>query len=64
MDFIRALQKEKSVLILPADKGKATVVVNTNNYEEKVNNLQQDDKTYEKMYPNPTSRYKKNWWIS
>ena len=56
---LKSLQKEKSILILPADKGKATVVVNTNNYEEKVNNLLQDGKTYEKMDSNPTSRYKK-----
>ena len=35
-----------SVIILPVDKGWAVVVMNTNDYTGKVNNLLHDDKTY------------------
>ena len=41
------LKKEKSIIILPADKGKATVVMDTDEYEQKVTTS--DDKTYEKL---------------
>ncbi|XP_072043325.1 uncharacterized protein [Amphiura filiformis] len=56
---LRNLQKEKSILILPADKGKATVVVDTDDYESRVNHLLQDEKTYEKMESDPTPKYKR-----
>ena len=46
---LRDLAKDKSVTILPADKGRAVVVMNTNDYTEKVNNLLNDDKTYQKI---------------
>ena len=46
---LRDLAKDKSVTILPADKGRAVVVMNTNHYTEKVNNLLNDDKTYQKI---------------
>ena len=41
------LKKEKSIIILPADKGKATVVMDTDEYEQKVTTS--DDKSYEKL---------------
>ena len=43
---LRDLAKVKSVTILPADTGRAVVVMNTNDYTERVNNLLNDDKTY------------------
>jgi len=43
------LAKDKSVTILPANKGRAVVVMNTNDYTEKVNNLLNNDKTYQKI---------------
>ena len=46
---LRDLAKDTSVTILPADKGRAVVVMNTNDYTDKVNNLLKDDKTYHKI---------------
>ena len=45
-------RKEKSIMILPADKGKATVIMDTGEYEQKV-------KTYEKLNKDPTPKYKR-----
>ena len=45
--------------IFPADKGKATVVMDTQEYEEKVLAMLSDRKTYEVLKSDPTSRYKK-----
>ncbi|XP_072039538.1 uncharacterized protein [Amphiura filiformis] len=42
-----------------ADKGRSTVVTSTDGYEEKVNNLLSDEKTYEKLKGDPTSKYKR-----
>ena len=61
--MLRDLAKDKSVTILPADKGRTVVVMNTNDYTEKVNNLLNDDKTYQKITDkrrNPTSSTEKS----
>ena len=42
-------RKEKSIKILPADKGKATSIMDTNECEKKVTTMLSDDKTYEKL---------------
>ena len=47
---IQELKKEESVLILPADKGKATVVIDVSEYEEKINEMLSDERTYEKTH--------------
>lgn len=41
---LRDLTKDTSVTFLAADKGRTVVVMNTNDYAEKVNNLLNDDK--------------------
>ena len=46
-------------MILPADKGRATVVMDKNEYEEKVNSMLNGAHTYEKLQANPTSSYKR-----
>jgi len=60
---LRDLAKDTSVTILPADKGRAVVVMNTNDYTDKINNLLNDDKTYHKITDkrrNPTSSTEKS----
>ena len=60
---LRHLAKDTSVTILPADKGRAVVVMNTNDYTDKINNLLNDDKTYHKITDkrrNPTSSTEKS----
>ncbi|XP_072030495.1 uncharacterized protein [Amphiura filiformis] len=56
---LKDLRKEDTILILPADKGKSTVVLDKEDYEEKVNIMLNDDKTKEKLKSDPTARYKK-----
>ena len=60
---LRDLTKDTSVTILPANKGRAVVEMNTNDYTDKVNNLLKDDKTYHKITDkrrNPTSSTEKS----
>ncbi|XP_072036723.1 uncharacterized protein [Amphiura filiformis] len=56
---LKQLKKDKSIIIMGADKGRSTVVTSTDGYEEKVNNLLSDEKTYEKLKGDPTSKYKR-----
>ena len=58
-DAIKTLQKETSVKILGADKGRATVVMDTEEYEEKLANMLNDTNTYVKLDKDPTPKYKK-----
>ena len=44
---IKPLKKNDSILIMGADKGRSTVVLDKDNYEEKVHKMLQDEKTYE-----------------
>ncbi|XP_014676727.1 PREDICTED: uncharacterized protein LOC106816618 [Priapulus caudatus] len=52
------LKREPSIMILPADKGKATVVVDKDDYEKQVNTMLSDVKTYGKLKKDPTTKYK------
>ncbi|XP_054645213.1 uncharacterized protein LOC129188546 [Dunckerocampus dactyliophorus] len=56
---LAALQKDESITILPADKGRCTVVLNTLDYEGKITSLISDANTYEQLKRDPSSRYKK-----
>ena len=56
---LRTLAKEKSVTIFPADKGKATVIMDTAEYEEKVKEMLSDEKVYEVLKEDPTAVYKR-----
>ena len=49
---------DEKIVILKADKGNATVVMNTEDYEEKVNSLLSGECTYEKLptRPNPVNQ--------
>ena len=55
---VKGLQKEKSATILPADKGKATVIMETREYQEKIKEMLNDEATYEKLKKDPTKKYK------
>jgi hypothetical protein len=56
---IQELKSEDSILILPADKGKATVLMEVTEYEEKISEMLADERTYELLPSDPTSRYKR-----
>ena len=58
----KALQELKAdidITILPADKGRSTVILNTKEYESKLSNLLSDSKTYEMIQKNPTPKFKR-----
>ena len=57
---LQQLQKDKDFQILPADKGRLVVVLNTVDYHSKCEKLLGDSKTYKNLgTKNPTSKYKK-----
>ena len=53
-----ALAKDANITILPADKGRAVVVMNTSDYKEKAKNILSDTNTYKVLKKDPTSKYK------
>ncbi|XP_072044077.1 uncharacterized protein [Amphiura filiformis] len=56
---LRELQKDQSLIIMGADKGRSTVVTEKDTYEEKVKNMLSDTRTYEKLKGDPTGSYKR-----
>ena len=59
MKAVVTLSKDETITILPADKGRCTVVLNTSDYHDKVTALLGDDTTYETLKRDPTNSYKK-----
>ena len=58
-EAIKSLAKDDSVVILPADKGRTTVILNKQDYQSKVKTLLDDTRnTYEKLTSNPTRSIK------
>ena len=51
---IKSLQKDDSILVLPVDKGQVTVVIDVVEYDQKMNSLLTDSKTYKKLTKDPT----------
>ncbi len=52
---LTSLQRDRDITILPADKGRCTVVLNTTDYLSKVNSLLSNTATYETPKRDPTS---------
>ena len=60
---VQTLQQDPTVTVMPADKGKAVVVMDTVEYREKVHILLSDEDTYTKITDkrrNPTSWVEKD----
>ena len=60
---VRSLQQDPSITVVPADKGKAVVIMDMAEYREKVHTLLSDENTYTKITDkprNPTSRVEKD----
>ena len=58
-EAITSLSKDRNILVLPADKGRCTVVLDKSDYAEKVESLLNDTKVYELLKKDPTAIYKK-----
>ena len=52
------MKEKNDILVIPEDKGRVVVVLNTRDYKTKAEELLKDDKTYKKLNSNPTSKYK------
>jgi len=52
-EALRTLKKNTKLTILPADKGNATVVLNTVDYKQKITSLLQDP-SYRRLARDPT----------
>ena len=55
---LHELKKDNDIMILPADKGRATIVLDKSDYESKMQNLLSDTKTYEVLKKDPTPSVK------
>ena len=55
---LQELRNNKEIMILGADKGRATVVLNTKDYKDKVMKLLKDTNTYEVLKKDPTNLFK------
>ena len=56
---LRVLRKDDFIVILPADKGNATVVLNRSVYDQKMKEIINDNSTYRKLSRDPTTRIEK-----
>ena len=55
---LQKLSQRKDLKILPADKGRVTVVMEKNDYESKIKELLNDQDTYCKLRNDPTNKFK------
>jgi hypothetical protein len=55
---LKVLKAEKDILILPADKGCATVILDKSEYVAKMDALVKDEKTYTQLSKDPTQKYR------
>ncbi|XP_072025236.1 uncharacterized protein [Amphiura filiformis] len=55
---MKNLRTDESVTILPSDKGRCTVVLNTTDHKQKVDDLLSDANTYTLLKRDPTRKYK------
>ena len=55
---IHELKADRDIMVLPADKGKAMVVMNTSEYKQKFKKLLDDTSVYEVLKKDPTTAYK------
>ena len=56
---LKNLRDDLSIVIIPADKGNATVVMDTTMYEDKMNIIVNEECTYKELKRNPTTRFEK-----
>ena len=56
---LQDLNRDTDIIVLPADKGNMTVVINTSDYKKKMKGLL-SDKTYRKLDKDPTNTITQN----
>ncbi|XP_072019690.1 uncharacterized protein [Amphiura filiformis] len=53
-EALNSLKNDESIIVLPADKGRSTFVMDKDKYQEKMNNLLSEGDTYQVMKKDPT----------
>uniref|UniRef100_A0A3Q1CM31 Reverse transcriptase domain-containing protein n=1 Tax=Amphiprion ocellaris TaxID=80972 RepID=A0A3Q1CM31_AMPOC len=56
---IKSLKQDNSITILPADRGRTTVIMDTDTYEQQLTNMLQDRNTYKILKKDPTQQKKR-----
>ena len=56
---MKNLGKNKEIMILPVDKGRTTVILDKEEYQEKMKVLLSDKNTYKLLEKDPTGKYKR-----
>ena len=56
---LQELKADTDITILPADKGRSTLIINTKDYESKMSTLLSDTNTYEVLQKDPTPKFKR-----
>jgi len=56
MKALKTLGKDKNIIILKADKGNSTVVMNRTEYDEKIEVMLSDSKTYQVLQSDPAKK--------
>ena len=54
----QTLKKDNSIIILPADKGRAAVIINTTKNREKMTDMVGDTNTYTRLSKDPMHKHK------
>ena len=57
---IQSIAKDKTIKVLPADKGRTTVILDTEQYENKMLTMLQDETTYEVLKRDPQKTKRRN----
>ena len=55
---LHSLSSNKEILVLPADKGRVTVLMDASDYDTKMRDLLSDGNTYKKLNSDPTNKFK------
>jgi len=63
-EAIKRLRRDESIQVLPADKGRATVIMDKEEYETKVKEMLDDEKTYVKLEKDLHHSIKRHWYPS
>ena len=50
---LKELKKDESIIILPSDKGKATVILDRKEYDEKISAMLSETNTYKELKRDP-----------
>jgi hypothetical protein len=57
-EALKTLKEDDSIMVLPADKGRCTVVMKKDEYRKKITAMLEDTTTYEKIPKDPTTKFK------